>query len=121
MRVGIVGSPRYPDIRGVLQRVAEAGRSVGFEFFTHPDLEGLWPSSVPILEHDSDLDLFITVGGDGTLLRGVRCLPSNSVPILGVNFGHVGFLTTAGPDDLEDAFQAIVDNDFEVEKRLPLR
>jgi NAD+ kinase len=117
MNVGIVGSPRYPDIRGVLTRVAETGRSVGFEFFTHQDLDGLWPSSVPILQQDTDIDLLISLGGDGTLLRGVRALPSHTVPILGVNFGHVGFLTTAGPDDLEDAFRAVVDNEYEVEKR----
>lgn len=117
MRVGIVGSPRYSDIRGVLARVVEAGRSADFEFFTDEDLVGLWPEPLPILGENSEIDLLITLGGDGTLLRGVRSLPAKSVPILGVNYGHVGFLTTAGPDDLEGAFQDVVDGNYVVERR----
>ncbi len=117
MKAGIVGSPRYPKIRSVLSRVMDAGRANGFDFFTHSDLTGLWPVDLPELSAESDVDLLITLGGDGTLLRGLRLLPSDATPIMGVNFGHVGFLTTTVPEDLEAALADFVVGNYVVEAR----
>lgn len=44
-------------------------------------------------------DLVISLGGDGTLLRAARIVGDREIPILGLSYGHVGFLTAAGPDD----------------------
>ena len=44
-------------------------------------------------------DLVISLGGDGTLLRAVRCVGQSEVPILGLSYGHLGFLTAASPED----------------------
>lgn len=43
--------------------------------------------------------LVISLGGDGTLLRAVRCVGTSEVPILGLSYGHLGFLTAASPED----------------------
>lgn len=51
------------------------------------------------------IDLLLTIGGDGTLLRGARLLAGREVPILGANFGRVGFLTTVSPAELPAALE----------------
>ena len=52
-------------------------------------------------------DLIVTIGGDGTLLRGVRVAASVDALVLGVNLGRVGFLTEVGVADLHDALDAV--------------
>lgn len=47
----------------------------------------------------SDFDLVISLGGDGTLLRAAHLVGVNEVPILGLSYGHVGFLTAANPEE----------------------
>lgn len=44
-------------------------------------------------------DLVISLGGDGTLLRAARIVGEREIPILGLSYGHVGFLTAASPED----------------------
>jgi NAD+ kinase len=51
----------------------------------------------------SGADLVIVLGGDGSVLRALQQVSGTGVPVLGVNFGRVGFLTTAEPDELESA------------------
>lgn len=46
-------------------------------------------------------DFLLSIGGDGTLLSAVHLIGNRDIPVLGVNFGHLGFLTTAGRDNLE--------------------
>ena len=47
----------------------------------------------------SDFDLVISLGGDGTLLRAAHLVGVNEIPILGLSYGHVGFLTAANPEE----------------------
>ena len=47
-----------------------------------------------------DCDLVVSLGGDGTLLRAARIVGYAGVPVLGISYGHLGFLTAAGPEDL---------------------
>lgn len=46
-----------------------------------------------------DVGLVISLGGDGTLLRAARIVGYQEIPILGISYGHVGFLTAASPDE----------------------
>ena len=48
----------------------------------------------------SDCNLVVSLGGDGTLLRAARIVGYSGTPILGISYGHLGFLTSAGPADL---------------------
>jgi NAD+ kinase len=69
-----------------------------------------------------DAELIITIGGDGTLLRGVRLALPLDVPILGVNTGRLGFLTEVEttPDGMERV-RRVLRGDFAVEERLALQ
>ena len=85
--------------------------------FSDPALMDSWPDDAPDSIADQELDLLISLGGDGTLLRGARELGLRPTPILGVNIGRVGFLTTAMPDSLEDALKAVVKGEYEIDER----
>jgi NAD+ kinase len=60
-------------------------------------------AGVEVVADGADADLAVVLGGDGTMLRALHAHLGTSVPVFGVNFGRVGFLTSAGRDDLEPA------------------
>lgn len=69
----------------------------------------------------SDLDLLITLGGDGTIVRAFRVVAGKSVPVLGVNLGRLGFLAEVEPEELDEALPALLDGCFFIEERMMLR
>ncbi|MGO9661164.1 MAG: NAD(+)/NADH kinase [Acidimicrobiales bacterium] len=71
-------------------------------------------------EDISDLDLLVSLGGDGTMLRAVRIALGSGVPVLGVNFGRFGYLTAAEPDGLQNAIQRFLDGDYHLERRMTI-
>jgi len=79
-----------------------------------------------MLSRDSrltDLDLVIAFGGDGTLLGAAQtvALSGLDMPVLGVNLGHLGFLTEVSRAEMIDALQAVCDGRTRTETRLMLR
>jgi NAD+ kinase len=65
-----------------------------------------------------DLELVVVLGGDGTILRGAEIVRGTTVPLLGVNLGHVGFLAEAEREDLGDTIRRVVARAWDVEERL---
>ncbi len=65
-------------------------------------------------------DLLLVLGGDGTILSVVGKLHNPEVPVLGFNFGHVGFLTELDPDHWEQDMQQVLQNKFSISERLLL-
>lgn len=55
----------------------------------------------------ASLDLLVTLGGDGTLLRGARMVQDEGVPILGINMGHLGFMTALSVDEAASGLEAV--------------
>lgn len=84
--------------------------------------EGPSPTAVgvPLAAGDSfahGLDVVLSFGGDGTLLRAAHLCRDADVPVLGVNLGRVGFLADVEHDELDRALAAVVRGDLEVERR----
>jgi len=61
---------------------------------------------------DQGLDLLVVLGGDGTMLRALRATLGTGTPVLGINFGRVGFLTTVDGDSLDAALTRALAGDF---------
>lgn len=120
MKVGVVGNPRYEQLRGILERLAARAPQHDIALYAEAELADLWPKPVPALGGVRDLDVLLTFGGDGTLLRGARRVAAQEIPILGINLGRVGFLTTATPETLDDALAAIASGEYELERRQAL-
>lgn len=71
---------------------------------------------------DKDLDMILVFGGDGTILRAGREFSQfKEIPILGINIGHLGFLSTIEYAELNDNIDKIINNEFRIEKRLMLK
>ena len=121
MNVGVVGNPSYRDLKDLLAHLAQVAPRLGFTLFTEESIAPLWPEPPPpLLARSPRLDCLVTLGGDGTLLRGARTLNGGNTPILGVNLGRVGFLTTATSQTLDWALDALVRGAFATENRLAL-
>ncbi len=69
-------------------------------------------------EFADGLDLAISLGGDGTMLRTVGLLCGSDVHILGVNFGDLGYLTVIEPRELDTAVNRALSGDYTVEERM---
>ncbi len=70
---------------------------------------------------DSDIDFVFAVGGDGTILRSITYVKDSDIPILGVNTGRLGFLTSVQKESISDAISNIKNNKFSVIKRTVLK
>lgn len=67
-----------------------------------------------------DIDLAICLGGDGTVLRTVAAAAPSGIPVLGVNLGHLGYLTMIEPNEIEHAFEILAAGSYDVEERMLL-
>jgi NAD+ kinase len=68
-----------------------------------------------------ELDLVITFGGDGTIVRCVRTVAHLDLPILGINLGRLGFLAEIEPQQLEERLALLLQGHYRVEERMMLR
>ncbi|MGH1427913.1 MAG: NAD(+)/NADH kinase [Arenicella sp.] len=79
-------------------------------------------SNLQITTEDlNKLDLAIVIGGDGTMLHVARLFASNSVPIVGINLGTLGFLTDICLSDMTLSIDSILAGDYAIEERLLLQ
>lgn len=73
----------------------------------------------------ADCDYLFSIGGDGTLLGSMQFVrsdaPEGFPPVLGINFGHLGFLTTAGKENLHSAIERLLAGEFSLEERTLLQ
>ncbi|MBP5515394.1 MAG: NAD(+)/NADH kinase [Bacteroidales bacterium] len=72
-----------------------------------------WKTGVPI-------DMMISIGGDGTLLNAVHQIGREGIPVVGINFGHLGFLTTAGRNDIDKLALCLKEGRYSIEQRTML-
>lgn len=119
MRVGVIGHTGYDDLPEILDGLLRLGPELGLELAFEQDMLEVAGKGA-LLTTPSSIDALITLGGDGTLLRGARWLDGAAAPILGVNLGRVGFLTTCGTDEIGQAVRSLASNDFVAETRMSL-
>lgn len=95
---------------------------------TRSDLETLsenWAEPVPVqVVHESvaliDIELGVVLGGDGSILRAAEMVRRTSIPLIGVNLGHVGFLAESEESDLSETVRHIVNSEYTVEERMAI-
>ncbi|HEV8356032.1 MAG TPA: NAD(+)/NADH kinase [Gemmatimonadales bacterium] len=120
MNVGVIGNPRYAGLAAILPGMAARAEGLGLSLHSEPALEPYWPRHLPPIG-SATLDALVTLGGDGTLLRGARLLRGAQVPVLGVNLGRVGFLTAATKDQGCEALERLASGRYVTEPRLTLQ
>lgn len=77
--------------------------------------------SFETFETGSDLpdgtDCLISLGGDGTMLDAAILIRDRGIPLLGINFGRLGFLATLGKEDIKQAVEALASRTFHTDQR----
>lgn len=121
-RIGVVGHPRYAPLHETLDRVVRFAEERGLRLLLEPELLALAPGGDPLTaERCAELDLLLTLGGDGTLLRGARMVAQHGVPVLGINLGHLGFLTSASPGEAKEALAQVLAGESSIDARMTLQ
>ncbi|MEX2528546.1 MAG: NAD(+)/NADH kinase [Gemmatimonadota bacterium] len=118
--IGVLTRPSSPEVTKVLVRIREhfQARDAELHLLEGDGDGGLTRSDGGEL---AQLDLLVTLGGDGTLLRGARAVCHLGIPLLGVNLGRLGFLTSVGADgELDDALEALESGSFTLDNRFTL-
>ncbi len=121
-RVGVIG--RFSDtyLPGVLHRLRDLADAQGLELFFEAPILPLAPDDSQELEfgEDGSVDLLLALGGDGTILRAGRLTAGQNIPILGINLGHLGFLTASPEQEMEDCLMQLMEGRFILEWRSTL-
>jgi NAD+ kinase len=121
-RVGIVLKPSEVGRGALVARLVEVARAHGAEVAvdTHAAVHvpGLDAGEVhPQQEVIDAAELLVVLGGDGSVLAAARAVGDRDVPILGINLGHLGFLTEVGPERAVDALERVLRGDAQVVER----
>jgi NAD+ kinase len=120
-RLGVVGNRSYDGLDRVLDTLRRRAPELGIDLAFEGELQHLVPGAEALSE-PLGIDALITLGGDGTMLRGARFVGDRPIPILGVNLGRLGFLTACGGDaeELDSALERFVAGDYVVQRRMAL-
>jgi NAD+ kinase len=101
----VVTHPDKPEARDTAEKLRALAGARGIQVVEQPGEPG-------------HLDAVVALGGDGTMLRASVVALRHNVPLLGVNLGRLGFLSTVEAGRLDDALIAIASGKFETEKRM---
>ena len=111
-RAAVVTHGKPQAIGSALARLANVARESGVELQLaagESEKHGLEPG-----RDDADVDIAVVLGGDGTMLRGLTRFLGTGVPVLGVNFGRVGFLTAIQRDEIETGLARVFAGEYTV-------
>ena len=94
----------------------EQGVALFFEPESHQSHEAR-----PIELDGGELDVVLSLGGDGTLLRAARFATRHGLPVLGINLGRLGFLTGTGAAQMERGLGHLLAGEYELDRRFTLK
>jgi NAD+ kinase len=115
-RVGILGHPLRPETGEVCDQIAQTLRERNIDFWERIHWE---PDEIsPLI---AGTDLVIAIGGDGAMLRAARLCAKAKVPVLGINTGHLGFLTETNPKTWTTSLDALLAGQYWIEERMMIR
>ena len=126
MRIAVYGRQFNDSVLPYIQQVFDALTQHQVEVYIHPLLHASLQGQIehlPYLVLDSDLslkdciDVVITLGGDGTMLDIVTLIRDSNIPVIGINFGRLGFLASVNKDDIAAAINAVVNRQFTLDSR----
>jgi NAD+ kinase len=87
------------------------------QFYSSISIQGNYSTFNSFEDLDSSIDCMISLGGDGTLLDTVTLVRDSGIPILGINYGRLGFLANIGREEIVSAIDAIANRNYVLDKR----
>lgn len=127
-RIGVVVKPHQPDALETLCRLTRWLSERGITLFGSPQIErerieqqtGCAVEVVNENELAQQVDLMLVLGGDGTMIATARMVGDTKVPVIGVNYGGLGYLAEFPLEELFPALDSILAGEYQVQQRLML-
>ena len=127
-RIGIVLKPNQPDALRTLCELVAWLNERGIALVGTPEIErqrildetGCVVEQIPREELAAHVDLILVLGGDGTMIATSRMLGDREVPVLGVNYGGLGYLAEFRIEELYQAVESILSGNFRLDRRVML-
>jgi len=129
MKIGVFGSVCQEDKLPLIQRLFRKINKLGGTVFIQRDFYTFLTTNLKykpliagVLEEGTfDLDVALSVGGDGTFLRTAALINKQPIPILAINTGRLGFLADIGGKQLEETFDELFQQNYRIEERMLLK
>jgi NAD+ kinase len=127
-RIGVVVKPHQPDVLETLCQLttwlsARGITLVGSAQIERERIEHQTGCAVEVVDEDElsqKVDLMLVLGGDGTMIATARMVGDKKVPVIGVNFGGLGYLAEFPLEELFPALESILAGEYTVQQRLML-
>ena len=116
--IGVVGQAGYDRFEATLEQLRRIADANGVELRPERLLAQQMPGAA--LFQPGEVDLLVTLGGDGTLLRGARLVAPFNTPVLGINLGYLGFLTSINPDAMPALLPRLFTGEYWLDVRFTL-
>jgi NAD+ kinase len=126
MKIAIYGRQFNKEALPLVQEVFDNLAQHGVDIYVHYQLFDFLEGQIKVVQYNKlnaedkikgFIDLFITLGGDGTLLDMVNVIRDTGIPVIGINFGRLGFLATINKSDISAAIFAVVNKQFTLDSR----
>jgi len=127
MKIAVYGRQfNDPSVFPYIRQVFDSLTQHQVEICVHPQLNEYLQENIDISAYTllncsqsikNDIDVFLTLGGDGTLLDMVTLIRDSGVPVIGINFGRLGFLASINKSDIAAAIHAVVNKEFTLDSR----
>lgn len=115
-RMGVLAHPKRPPTAPVAERIASMLAASGLDVWHYEH----WDDA-QVQQQIAGTEMVIAIGGDGSMLRAARVCAPFGIPVLGVNMGHLGFLTEIRRvEDWEAAMKPLLSGNFWIEQRMML-
>src|SRR5208283_3805248 len=122
MKIALYGRPSENNLSAYIHQLVSTLRTVNAELFIYEPFykylhENLgFQGSIPFINTYEDIkgkiDFLFSIGGDGTLLNTITLVRDSGIPIVGINTGRLGFLSSISKDEFNSAINYIVNNNF---------
>ncbi|MDR0995827.1 MAG: NAD kinase [Tannerella sp.] len=125
MNIGIFGSPYPEEKQGLIAHVFEKLVELDVGIYVEADFQRFLDTSAglgfPVKgllgKGDFDIEVALSLGGDGTFLRTAARVGRQNIPILGLNTGRLGFLADLNADELDGMFEELCRGEYRIEER----
>jgi len=127
-KIGIVANPIKPESGKGVKKIIEILKKYPVEIYTDEETCRLTGEGcreivkvVDRLTLPNKVDVILVLGGDGTFLTVAKLVDKRPVPLLGINFGRLGFLTEISIEEIETSLEKLMNGKFKVENRPVIR
>jgi NAD+ kinase len=120
--IGVIANCGKPEARAILQRVRRKAAKLRLQLVAAGATARLLPGATRVTERalPARADAVLALGGDGTMLQAARLVGGTDTPLLGVNIGNLGFLTSVTLDQLERALEVLARDTYDIATRTAL-